>query len=198
MHKSAAYHSALDKHEHLYYGYYMNTAMPAELGVRVSALSSGSSGNAFLLEAGGVKLLFDAGLNAGTLEYYLRQRGTSASELSAVFISHEHIDHLRGAGMLARRYKLPVVANEGTFLAGAEQFGTIRDKVVQALGREVYVGGITVRTFSVSHDAAETVFAPAGISDGPLPTHYEPQESPFHNALYGSDRNPIRLDVPAA
>jgi phosphoribosyl 1,2-cyclic phosphodiesterase len=114
------------------------------------------------VEAGTVKLLFDAGLNAARLEYYLRLRGTSASQLAGIFISHEHIDHLRGAGMLARRYRLPVVASEGTFLAGEWLFGSLPEKVVQPLGREVYVGdagstdGVTVRSFAVSHDAAET------------------------------------------
>ena len=130
--------------------------------VKVSALASGSSGNAFLVEAAGIKLLFDAGLNATQLEHYLWQRGTTPSELTAIFVSHEHIDHLRGAGMLARRYRLPVVASEGTFLAGASQFGRLPEKVVQSPGREVYIGGadgasgVTVRTFAVSHDAAET------------------------------------------
>ncbi|MFL5732225.1 MAG: MBL fold metallo-hydrolase [Chloroflexia bacterium] len=126
-------------------------------GVRVSALASGSSGNAFLVEAAGIKLLFDAGLSAGMLEFYLRQRGASASQLAAIFVSHEHIDHLRGAGMLARRHRLPVVASEGTFLAGAEQFGKLPEKVVQRPGRDLGVGPITVRTFVLSHDAAETI-----------------------------------------
>jgi phosphoribosyl 1,2-cyclic phosphodiesterase len=131
--------------------------------VRVSALASGSSGNAFLVEAAGIKLLFDAGLNAAVLEYYLRQRGTTPTELAAIFVSHEHIDHLRGAGTLARRHRLPVVASEGTFRAGTWQFGSLPDKVVQPPGSEICVGGvdgvggITVRTFAVSHDAAETV-----------------------------------------
>ncbi|MDQ3707686.1 MAG: MBL fold metallo-hydrolase [Chloroflexota bacterium] len=138
--------------------------METSTGVRVSALASGSSGNAFLVEAAGLKLLFDAGLNAGTLEYYLQQRGVSARQLAAIFVSHEHTDHLRGAGMLARRYRLPVVASEGTFLAGSAHFGVLREKVVQPPGREVYIegeggpggaGGVTVRTFAVSHDAAE-------------------------------------------
>ena len=134
----------------------LRTRLSAQAGVRVSALASGSSGNAFLVEAAGTKLLFDAGLNSARLEYYMRLRGTFASQLAALFVSHEHIDHLRGAGMLARRYKLPVVATEGTFLAGAEQFGPLPDKVVQPLGREVTVGDVTVRSFAVSHDAAET------------------------------------------
>src|SRR5438094_2705896 len=129
----------------------------AQAGVRVTALASGSSGNAFLVETAGVKVLFDAGLHAAMLEYYLRQAGASPAQLAAIFVSHEHIDHLRGAGMLARRYKLPVVASEGTFLAGADQFGRLPEKVVQPPGREVYVGEVTVRTFALSHDAVETV-----------------------------------------
>jgi phosphoribosyl 1,2-cyclic phosphodiesterase len=128
-----------------------------ESEIRVSALASGSSGNAFLIEAAEVKLLFDAGLNASTLEFYLRLRGTSPSQLAAIFVSHEHIDHLRGAGILARRYRLPIVATEGTFLAGADQFGALPEKVVQPPGHEVNVSGVTVRTFALSHDAAETV-----------------------------------------
>ncbi|HEX8220384.1 MAG TPA: MBL fold metallo-hydrolase [Chloroflexia bacterium] len=140
--------------------------METHTQIRVTALASGSSGNAFLVEAAGTRLLFDAGLHAATLEHYLRQCGTSPSRLSAIFVSHEHIDHLRGAGMLARRYRLPVVASEGTFLAGAMQLGSLPEKVVQPPGREVYVGqangvdgeaGVVVRTFAVSHDAAEPV-----------------------------------------
>ena len=123
--------------------------------VRVSALASGSSGNAFLVESAGIALLFDAGLNAGTLEYYLRQRGVTPSQLSAIFVSHEHIDHLRGAGLMARRYRIPVVASEGTFRSGAYQFGHLPEKVVQPPGHEVQIGGVTVRTFAVSHDATE-------------------------------------------
>src|SRR5205814_9567396 len=100
---------------------------------------------------------------AEALEYYLHMRGAAASELAAIFVSHEHIDHLRGVGVLARRYKLPVLASEGTFLAGGFQFGTLSDKIVQPVGSEVSIddpggaGKVTVRTFSVSHDAAETV-----------------------------------------
>jgi phosphoribosyl 1,2-cyclic phosphodiesterase len=126
-------------------------------GVRVRALASGSSGNAFLVEAAGIKLLFDAGLHAARLEYYLRQSGALASQLAAIFVSHEHIDHLRGAGMLARRYHLPVIASQGTFAAGAGQFGFLPNKVVQAPGSEMSIGGVIVRTFAVSHDAVEPV-----------------------------------------
>ena len=81
----------------------INAQVKTRQPVRVSALASGSSGNAYLVEAAGVKLLFDAGLNAYRLEGYIRSLGVSIAELSAIFITHEHIDHIRGAGMLARR-----------------------------------------------------------------------------------------------
>src|SRR6476659_4157387 len=135
----------------------MSAAGESRVALRVSALASGSSGNAFLVEASGTRLLLDAGLQAGHLEYYLYQRGVSPSQLAAIFVSHEHTDHLRGAGVLARRYRLPVVASEGTFLAGAAKFGLLPDKIIQPPGGEVYAGAVTVRTFAVSHDAAETV-----------------------------------------
>lgn len=161
----------IDKNERLYYSMPVENAMQAHEyrgeGVRVSALASGSSGNTYLVEAGGVKLLFDAGLRAATLEHYLRQRNVLPSLLAAIFISHEHTDHISGAGALARRYKVPVVASEGTFLAGAEQFGHLPQKDVLQPGREVSIGGlrgatggakgVVVRAFAVSHDAAETV-----------------------------------------
>jgi phosphoribosyl 1,2-cyclic phosphodiesterase len=123
--------------------------------VRVSALASGSSGNAYLVEAAGVKLLFDAGLNAYRLEGYIRSLGVSIAELSAIFITHEHIDHVRGAGMLARRYRLPVVATPGTFAAGAGYLGPLGERVELPGGSEIDVGKVTVRSFSISHDAVE-------------------------------------------
>lgn len=128
--------------------------------VRVSALASGSSGNAFLLEVAGINVLFDGGLNAPNLEYYLRQRGVPPSRLAAIFVSHEHIDHLRGVGVLSRRYNLPVVASAGTFRGGSFAFGSLPDKIVQTVGSEMFIGQaneIVVRTFSVSHDATEPV-----------------------------------------
>ena len=59
--------------------------------------------------------------------------------------------------MLARRHHLPVIASQGTFAAGDDQFGFLPSKVVQAPGSEVSIGGVTVRTFAVSHDAVEPV-----------------------------------------
>ena len=170
------------------------TSMRSGARLRVSALASGSSGNAFLLETDEGKVLFDAGLSASALEYYMWQRGTTPSQLGAIFVSHEHIDHLRGAGMLARRYKLPVVASRGTFTAGASHFGPLPDKVVQLPGQEISVAGVKVRTFSVSHDAADTVgfWIEVGGAGGPVHnivicTDLGCETDSIHDALEAAD-----------
>jgi phosphoribosyl 1,2-cyclic phosphodiesterase len=125
--------------------------------VRVTSLASGSSGNAFLVEAGTTSLLLDAGLPAPVLERHLWMRNIAPGTLSAIFVSHEHIDHVRGAGMLSRRHGVPVVANAATFIASVDALGTPAEQVVLPVGGECRVGPVTVRTFSVSHDAADTV-----------------------------------------
>ena len=122
--------------------------------MRVTALASGSSGNAYLIEEGTTRVLIDAGLPAPALERFLRLRGVDAASLSALFLSHEHTDHIRGAGALARRHGIPVVANEATFRAAAEWLGPLPERVVLPTGGECSAGPIRVRVFPVSHDAA--------------------------------------------
>jgi phosphoribosyl 1,2-cyclic phosphodiesterase len=125
--------------------------------VRVTALASGSSGNAYLVEVGTTRVLFDAGLAAPDLVRYLTARGVPPATLSGIFISHEHSDHIRGVGALARRYRLPVVANRGTFRAGASMIGPLPETIELPTGEACRAGVLTVRTFPVSHDAADPV-----------------------------------------
>jgi phosphoribosyl 1,2-cyclic phosphodiesterase len=125
--------------------------------MRIMALASGSSGNAYLVAAGDSRVLFDAGLPAPLLERYLRAVGVPAARLSAIFVSHEHTDHLCGVGPLARRYRLPVVATPGTLRAGATVLGPLPDRHELSPGRTVQIGALTVGAFPVAHDAAEPV-----------------------------------------
>ena len=125
--------------------------------VRVHALASGSSGNAFLVQAGRTHLLIDAGLPLRTLSALLSRKGVHANGLDAILLSHEHSDHSCGAGPLARRMAAPVVANASTLDAYA-----LRDELpIMATelktGGEIGIGEIGVRSFSISHDAADPV-----------------------------------------
>jgi len=88
--------------------------------MRVLSLGSSSSGNALLIEAGPyrrTKILIDAGLPARILIARLRQAGTYPSQLQAIFITHEHSDHISGLSPLMKCYAIPLITAPGTLAA---------------------------------------------------------------------------------
>ena len=85
--------------------------------MRVTSLGSGSSGNAYLIEAGPrrrTKLLVDAGFSPRVLSERLRQAGSEPGQLQGVLVTHEHSDHILGLPLLMKRYQVPVFADPGT------------------------------------------------------------------------------------
>src|SRR5690349_12114766 len=82
--------------------------------LKFTILASGSSGNAAYLETDGVRILIDAGLSGKQIEERLSQIGVSARDLQAVFVTHEHSDHVCGLGVMAKRFGLPVYCNRLT------------------------------------------------------------------------------------
>src|SRR6266516_4740363 len=93
--------------------------------MRVTSLGSGSTGNAFLVEAGPrrrTRLLVDAGLSSHGLLQRLRQVGVSPSQLQGVLITHEHSDHIIGLPSLVYRYAIPAIADLRTLNAIGEIF----------------------------------------------------------------------------
>ena len=76
--------------------------------MNVTLLGSGSEGNATLVEAEGVGLLIDAGFSGREIEERLQQIGLDSSVLAGIVITHDHADHTRGMGVLARRFGVPL------------------------------------------------------------------------------------------
>ena len=117
-------------------------------------LASSSGGNAALVRGGGALVLIDAGISARRIAQSLAQLGLSLAELSCVLITHEHSDHTAGLKTLTKKCGVPVYASRGTaqFLpcAGA----SIRPFFA---GERFEVGGLTIRSFRTSHDAADSV-----------------------------------------
>ena len=122
-------------------------------------LFSGSSGNSVYMACGGVKLLVDAGMSAARVEANLREIGVDIRNIDAILVTHEHIDHVRGLGVLCRRYGMPVYANEGRWQGILQRETGIPQKCMRTFytGEDFYIGALNVHPFPIPHDAADPV-----------------------------------------
>ncbi len=125
--------------------------------LRFKSLGSGSSGNATVVEAVGLRpsrLLIDCGMGIRQLVHRLGEAGLQPEDLDAVFITHEHSDHIGCAHSLSLRYRIPVWMSHGThFATGGDDFDgllhTARD------GEAIALGNLQITPFTVPHDARE-------------------------------------------
>lgn len=127
--------------------------------LRFCPLFSGSSGNALYLGCENTHILIDAGMSGAKITAEMERAGLSPADLSAILITHEHSDHIAGAGILSRRYGLPIYANEATWEAMRDKLGNIPDKNVRTFetGSGFHIGELEITPFATPHDAAEPV-----------------------------------------
>lgn len=85
--------------------------------IRMSVLASGSTGNATYVESDKGSLLVDVGLTGKKMEDLFSQIDRNIKDLNGILVTHEHSDHIKGLGVLARKYGLPIYANENTWKA---------------------------------------------------------------------------------
>ncbi|MFX3623281.1 MAG: MBL fold metallo-hydrolase [Ectobacillus sp.] len=130
------------------------------MSLHFSVLASGSTGNMLYVGTDKHKLLVDAGLSGKAAEALFQQVAINAKELSGILVTHEHSDHIKGLGVLARKYGLPIYANEKTWKAMEPLIGNIpnEQKFIFPTGTVKTFGDIDVESFGVSHDAAEPMF----------------------------------------
>jgi phosphoribosyl 1,2-cyclic phosphodiesterase len=122
-----------------------------------SVLGSGSKGNSVYIESGKTAILIDAGFSGKEIAARLKSIGRSIEDLDALFVTHEHHDHIHGVGVLSRRCNIPVYSNYGTIKGGEKLLGRLFKHVEFGTGKTFQVKDLQVRTFSVSHDATEPV-----------------------------------------
>lgn len=121
------------------------------------SLVSGSTGNCSIISDGKTVILADCGLTAKRLEELLGFIGVSPLSVSAILITHEHSDHIKGAGIVSKKYGLPVFATEETHLS-MKNSGIPEENIKYILpDNDFEVGSIGVRAFSIPHDAANPV-----------------------------------------
>jgi phosphoribosyl 1,2-cyclic phosphodiesterase len=125
--------------------------------MRLAVLGSGSSGNATVLEARGTRLLVDAGLSARQLCQRLESLAIEPDSLDGILLTHEHSDHTRGLEVFLRHRRVPVYATALTRETLSTRCGARVEWRVFQRGQEFMIGGISVNTFSVPHDAVDPV-----------------------------------------
>jgi len=127
--------------------------------ISICPLSSGSSGNCILLRSGSCAVLLDCGITGKAAENALADAGISPEKIDAIIVTHEHIDHISGVGVMSRRYRIPIYATLGTWKAMINSIGKINPDLIRYIAAEVpfQISGVTFHPFSTSHDAAESI-----------------------------------------
>lgn len=120
-------------------------------------LGSGSSGNSLLVWTNRAKVLVDAGLSMRQLHARLAKVGIELKDIQALFITHEHSDHIKGSGTIARKLHIPVFLTEPTYAASDSTFDTLAKCEFFQPGDIICFKDLQLVTYSVPHDAADPV-----------------------------------------
>lgn len=130
-----------------------------DMGIKFCSLSSGSSGNCQYVETDRIKILIDSGFNGKKIESLLSSINVNPSEIDYILVTHEHIDHIKGVGVLSRKYDIPIFANEKTWISMEKLIGNVEEKNIKIFQSEedFELGDLAIYPFKIFHDAAEPV-----------------------------------------
>ena len=120
------------------------------------SLFSGSSGNCYLVQSDNTNILIDAGESSKKIEISLSNLQINPIDISAVLITHEHSDHVKGLGTFSKKFNIPVYANEDTWNAMPNQSSKI-DKnncEIFSVDSKFCIKDLSIEPFSIPHDAA--------------------------------------------
>ncbi|MDR1913900.1 MAG: MBL fold metallo-hydrolase [Clostridiales bacterium] len=131
------------------------------MSVKFCPLLSGSSGNCTYVGYNDTHILVDAGSSGKQIEFGLRDIDVDPRDLSAIFVTHEHSDHISGIGIMSRRYNLPIYASPFTwrYLKRHMTAGKIHEDLTRVVepGIKFHVGDISALPFQIPHDASQPV-----------------------------------------
>lgn len=130
--------------------------------MKFCSLYSGSSGNSIFIASDNAKVLIDAGLAGKKIDDALKHIGEESSSIDGIFITHEHIDHIKGVGVLSRKYDIPIYANDNTWAVMEKNIGKIKEDNIRIMDRRssITINDLEIRSFNIPHDA----IAPVGYT----------------------------------
>lgn len=121
----------------------------------IAVLASGSRGNATYVNVGNKRFLIDLGLRVTDLQRHLMQIDVDANDLDAVFITHEHDDHIKGLELFVKKFDVPVYTSERTWRAIVNAYPLLERKNCYLFNKEKVFDNIRIINFAVSHDAVD-------------------------------------------
>lgn len=127
--------------------------------VKFCSLSSGSSGNAQYIETDNTRILIDNGFSGKRLTELLLSIDVRPDTIDAIFVTHEHIDHVKGVGVMSRRYNIPIYGNAKTWCGMEKKIGNIKSHNIKVFHTEEYldIKDIEINPIHIFHDANEPV-----------------------------------------
>ena len=123
------------------------------MSLYITSLNSGSNGNCYYIGNGSEAVLVDVGISCRETEKRMKQLGLDMKKVKAIFVSHEHGDHIKGVSVLANKYKLPIYITKLTAKHGPRLINHLA-KVFKA-DEPVMVGQLSVTAFTKHHDAVD-------------------------------------------
>ncbi len=129
--------------------------------MRFCSIASSSSGNCTYVGTESTHVLVDAGLSGKRIEQGLASLELSARDLSGILLTHEHADHIKGLGVLSRKYGIPIFTTGGTAdaLLRSRSAGAIPPDLIREIAEDVpfTIGDMVIHAFGIPHDAAQPV-----------------------------------------
>lgn len=127
------------------------------MSLKYYTLASGSSGNAVYVGGSKTGVLVDAGLSGREIAGRLAEQKICPEDLAGVLVTHEHRDHIKGVGIISRRFDLPVYATAGTWQGMEKEIGAIAEANKRHLdiGECLEIGDLQIEVLATSHDALE-------------------------------------------
>ena len=121
-----------------------------------ATLASGSSGNAIVVGEQNRSLIVDCGITVKRILANLEILKLPAAQIEGIIITHEHSDHIKGVGALARKLKIPVYATQGIWDAMETSLGTLKPEQKIIIDQETVLAGLQIRLINTSHDSRES------------------------------------------